>query len=350
VSVTDPAAGRAGLPERRVTVNQLVAYNMAFFRKAAGLGQQEFGEPLGWSATSVSAAERSWESRRVKKFDADEIVQIAGALGVPLAALFLPPEDHGTAVRYVLRLPGSGIKDLGDLVPLALPTAGDDSAAMDAYRKRIIGTGAGARVEGIDNFELARQVLELAQHTADEAIAMARGEADKTLGRARSVTDEILIKATRQAEQIIGESRARAEALERDAQERHRQAVGSIVQTREELERRVDDLRAFEREYRTRLQAWLEGQIRDLLAGNTHYQVDEAIEELRKRAARAPRQRISGVLLREDGTYDVVQFGPVGEGSSQPHEEPPAQEGYRPALYQAPAPPEYRPPDAGGTQ
>ena len=90
-----------------MTVNQLVAYNMAFFRKAAGLGQQEFGEPLGWSVASVSAAERSWDGKRVKKFDADELVQIAAVLGVPLAALYLPPEDHGTAVRYVLRLAGT---------------------------------------------------------------------------------------------------------------------------------------------------------------------------------------------------------------------------------------------------
>ena len=74
------------------------------------------------------------------------------------------------------------------------------------------------------------------------------------------------------------------------------------------------------------------------------------IEELRKHAARAPRQRISGILLREDGTYDVVQVGPIGEGSGQPQEEPPAHGDYRPPPYQAPDLPEYRLPDAGGTQ
>jgi len=79
----------------------------------------------------------------------------------------------------------------------------------------------------------------------------------------------VLTKARRQAEQITGDARARAESLERDAQERHRQAMGSLVQTREELERRVDDLRAFEREYRSRLKAYLEGQLRDLEAGVT---------------------------------------------------------------------------------
>ncbi len=120
-----------------------------------------------------------------------------------------------------------------------------------------------------DNMDTAARVLSLAQQTADQAIADARREADETLGRARREADEVLAKARRQAEQITSDARARAESLERDAQERHRQAMGSLVQQREELERRVDDLRAFEREYRSRLKAYLEGQMRDLEAGVT---------------------------------------------------------------------------------
>jgi len=119
------------------------------------------------------------------------------------------------------------------------------------------------------SMDTAARVLSLAQQTADQAIADARREADETLGRARREADDVLTKARRQAEQITGDARARAESLERDAQERHRQAMGSLVQSREELERRVDDLRAFEREYRSRLKAYLEGQLRDLEAGVT---------------------------------------------------------------------------------
>jgi cell division septum initiation protein DivIVA len=117
-------------------------------------------------------------------------------------------------------------------------------------------TGALLRAE--DNMDLVARVLSLAQQTADQAIADARRECD-----------EILTKARRQAEQITGDARTRAMSLEYDAQERHRQAMGSLVQTREELERRVDDLRAFEREYRSRLKAYAEGQLRDLDAGVT---------------------------------------------------------------------------------
>src|SRR6202050_1884914 len=120
-----------------------------------------------------------------------------------------------------------------------------------------------------DNMDTAARVLALAQQTADNASADARREADETLGRARREADDILTKARRQSEQITSDARARAESLERDAQERHRQAMGSLVQSREELERRVDDLRAFEREYRSRLKAYLSGQLRALEAGVT---------------------------------------------------------------------------------
>jgi len=118
-----------------------------------------------------------------------------------------------------------------------------------------------------DSVGAATRVLSLAQHTADQAIADARREADDTLGRARREASEVLTKARRQAEQITADAGARAESLERDAQERHRQALGSLIQAREELERRVDDLHAFERQYRGRLTAYLEGQLRALEAG-----------------------------------------------------------------------------------
>jgi DivIVA domain-containing protein len=115
-----------------------------------------------------------------------------------------------------------------------------------------------------DNMDTAARVLALAQQTADQAIADARREADETVTRARREADDILGKARRQAEQIIGDARARAETLERDAQERHRQAMGSLVQTRDELERKVEELRSFEREYRSRLKLYLEQQLADL--------------------------------------------------------------------------------------
>jgi DivIVA domain-containing protein len=107
----------------------------------------------------------------------------------------------------------------------------------------------------------AARVLALAQQTADQAIAEARNEANKIVGEARS-----------RADGLEREARGKADALERDAQEKHRVAMGSLETARAALERKVDDLRAFEREYRQRLKSYLDGQMRQLEAsgGDDH--------------------------------------------------------------------------------
>jgi transcriptional regulator with XRE-family HTH domain/uncharacterized protein YegP (UPF0339 family) len=265
--ISKTADSAAVLPVRVVTINQVVGYNMTAYRKAAGLTQEDLGQRLGgWTKVAVSAAERSWDGKRIRKFDADEITQIAAVLGIPPIALFLPPEDHGTAVRYVLDMPEAEDGQPADLLTYVLPTYQVDSPAMTEYRKRLIAVRASEQ-EPLDNFYTAERMLSLLQKISDEAIDQTRSAADQTLGTARSEADEVLTKARRQAEQITGDARARAASLERDAQERHRQAMGSLVATREELERRVDDLRAFEREYRSRLMSYFEGQLADLRAG-----------------------------------------------------------------------------------
>jgi cell division septum initiation protein DivIVA len=123
---------------------------------------------------------------------------------------------------------------------------------------------------------------------SDEQVQRALQRANEVLGQARQEADEVLSKAERQAGQITSDAKARAESLERDAMERHRQAMGSVVQQREDFERRIDDLRAFEREYRSRLKAYFEGQLRNLEearlsapSGPAKEQLEGRIDDLR---------------------------------------------------------------------
>lgn len=90
--------------------------------------------------------------------------------------------------------------------------------------------------------EMIRRTLLLAQRTSDETIAAAKAEAAR------------MVEAARQQAQAEG-SQARAQAAA---------AVTELERRRRELEAQVEGLRAFEREYRTRLKAYLESQLRDL--------------------------------------------------------------------------------------
>jgi transcriptional regulator with XRE-family HTH domain len=139
------------IPEQRVTFAQCVGFNITAYRKVAGLTQEQLGERLGgWSGASVSAAERSWECKRVRKFDADELVQIAAALGVPVLALLLPPPNDGTAVRYTFET-GTGVpSSLQDLLGLIMPSYGGETPVMTAFRERVLAIGASRYIHEAD--------------------------------------------------------------------------------------------------------------------------------------------------------------------------------------------------------
>lgn len=126
-----------GIPVVPVTADQVVALNLRHWRRAAGMTQEEAGARLGWSAANVSAAERSWDADRDRRrFDAQTLTEMSLALGVPLAAFFLPPPDDETGARYRISA-GDRHYGMGDIMTLVvMPDNDDDTEVMTAYRER----------------------------------------------------------------------------------------------------------------------------------------------------------------------------------------------------------------------
>jgi hypothetical protein len=52
--------------------------------------------------------------------------------------------------------------------------------------------------------------------------------------------------------------------LERDAARKHTEILGALSQEKNTLEKKIDELRTFERDYRTRLKTYLDSQLREL--------------------------------------------------------------------------------------
>ena len=76
--------------------------------------------------------------------------------------------------------------------------------------------------------------------------------------------DKHVADGAAQRDKIIAEAQIEASTLVNDAQEKSRQVLGVLEQQRSVLERKVDQLRGFERDYRSRLKTYIEGQLRDL--------------------------------------------------------------------------------------
>lgn len=121
----------------------------------------------------------------------------------------------------------------------------------------------------------AVQMLALAQQTADQHLAQSKSEAERLLAESQANAHATLGTAQAQSDKLVGEAKARGEQIERESAAKAAQAVhdaeqrvsaltAQLDQRKSALERRVEELRTFEREYRTRLKSYLESQLRDL--------------------------------------------------------------------------------------
>jgi cell division septum initiation protein DivIVA len=157
----------------------------------------------------------------------------------------------------------------------------------------------------------ALQVLAMAQRTAEEHVSSAHRQADKihadavaaaqqiardadvhaqnvrreaakVLADARAAAEQAaretrtrVEEAHRNADKIVSEARAQAEAiaanaeqnvedLKLQARQRYDDVVGSLGAKREALQQQIEALERFDREYRARLTAFMQGQLRAL--------------------------------------------------------------------------------------
>ncbi|MDP9092081.1 MAG: DivIVA domain-containing protein [Actinomycetota bacterium] len=133
----------------------------------------------------------------------------------------------------------------------------------------------GAAAPSSDHHAKAVQVLALAQQTADQHLSQSKAEAERLLAEAKATADSTLAEAQQKSTRHLGDAEARARQLEKETSDRANQTIqdaeqrattitAQFEQRKAALERRVEELRTFEREYRTRLKSYLESQLRDL--------------------------------------------------------------------------------------
>jgi DivIVA domain-containing protein len=110
----------------------------------------------------------------------------------------------------------------------------------------------------------AARLLGLAQETADRLTQEAKAESDKMLAEAKSQSDALVGDATTRAEAAERDSRIKAEALDAQAKARYDEVIGKLSDEKVGLEKKIEDLRRYEREYRGRLKSWISDQLSQL--------------------------------------------------------------------------------------
>jgi len=74
----------------------------------------------------------------------------------------------------------------------------------------------------------------------------------------------MLSTATTQREEMLTEARERSTGMVAEAQQKKASILEELGRERTLLERKIEELRGFERDYRSRLHTYIQGQLADL--------------------------------------------------------------------------------------
>jgi DivIVA domain-containing protein len=110
----------------------------------------------------------------------------------------------------------------------------------------------------------AARLLELATRSADELVAEAKNQADQIVAEARTKSERLETESRENAERMESEARTRSSNLDNETEARRTELFGQLETDKENLTQELEDLRAFEREYRSRLKSYFEAQLRAL--------------------------------------------------------------------------------------
>lgn len=84
------------------------------------------------------------------------------------------------------------------------------------------------------------------------------------LALAQKLHDDYVRSGQEEGERIVNEAKGQAQRIVREAEETSARTLSELEQERSVLERKIDELRVFERDYRTRLKSYLENLLGDL--------------------------------------------------------------------------------------
>jgi DivIVA domain-containing protein len=229
-------------------------------------------------------------------YNEDEVDAFLDLVEAELARLIGENDDLRDQVAQLEQRLGDAEADLEEARSQPAPSQTQAMARQEPPAPRMPPSGAPAPqlagtvgadgADGGDHHVQAAKVLGLAQEMADRLTAEAKNEADTMLSDARTKSEQLLSDARTKsdglvndararAETMLNDARTRAETLERqsrdkaaglvsDAERKQNEIIGQIQRDKSVLEKKIDELRTFEREYRTRLKTYLESQLRDL--------------------------------------------------------------------------------------
>ncbi|WP_151530351.1 MULTISPECIES: DivIVA domain-containing protein [Corynebacterium] len=112
--------------------------------------------------------------------------------------------------------------------------------------------------------ETSRRTLGTAKDQAAKTIAEANEKSERMLSDAKQRSETMIHDATAQSDAKVKQAEQKASSLQTEADRKYSETMATMKQQQSVYENRIDELRVFEREYRTRLKNLLETKLQEL--------------------------------------------------------------------------------------
>jgi DivIVA domain-containing protein len=217
---------------------------IAAARASAEQAEKESAARIDKAMARAEQAEA--EAAERKKAAEDAANKIAAAASVAPVPQPVPVEAVGVAA--------AGVGSAAGVLALAEKLHAEYVSEGEQTRKRLISEG---------------------QSHHDKVIGEATAKQAELTSSAQVKHDALIAEAAARHEQLITEARERSTGMVAEAQEKRAEVLQTLGQERSLLQKKIEELKIFERDYRARLKAHLEGQLdrleqigSDELAGN----------------------------------------------------------------------------------
>ena len=150
----------------------------------------------------------------------------------------------------------------------SIAEADELKAKLAAYES---GDKAPSAPASTDEEPVAAPAANTAPDTAAEAAPNAAPAAASAgiIELAQRLHDEHVAEGIAQRDKLVSDAQSQAASIVAEAEAKGREEISRLEKERATLENRITELRQFERDYRSQLRGYIEGQLRDLETSST---------------------------------------------------------------------------------
>ena len=147
----------------------------------------------------------------------------------------------------------------------------DLKAKLEAANRRVAQLGEGAALSSAPASPVspvqAEPAMPMPAVSAGESGAQGPAAASGMLELAQRLHDEHVANGKAEGERIVTEARSTGEQIVREAEDQRNRTLAQLEKERANLEHKIDELRRFESDYRTRLKSYLQNLLANVEDG-----------------------------------------------------------------------------------